>query len=118
MYAIVGMWLNAFMQKVSFYKKHGPRWDATQPGHIYSAVGNVSCLTADPGVVSSILVRSHTFLEIGQEIISVVILLHSAESFKMGCCYKRIFLYVHEVLVDRLIKFTQEKVWLDELTIP
>ena len=25
MYAIVGMWLNAFMQKVSFYKKHGPR---------------------------------------------------------------------------------------------
>ena len=42
MYAIVGMCLNAFMQKVSFYKKHGPRWDATQPGHIYSAVGNVS----------------------------------------------------------------------------
>ena len=25
MYAIVGMWLNAFMQKLSFYKKHGPR---------------------------------------------------------------------------------------------
>ena len=25
MSAIVGMWLNAFMKKVSFYKKHGPR---------------------------------------------------------------------------------------------
>ena len=77
-----------------------------------------ACLTADPGVASSILVRSHTFMEIGHEIISVVILLPSAESFKMGCCYKRMFLYVHEVLVNGLIKFTQEKVWLDELTIP
>ena len=50
-----------------------------------------ACLTADPGVTSSILVRSHTFMEIGHKIISVVILLPSAESFKMGCCYKRIF---------------------------
>ena len=50
-----------------------------------------ACLTADPGVTSSILVRSHTFMEIGDEIISVVILLPSAESFKMCCCYKRIF---------------------------
>ena len=38
-----------------------------------------ACLTADPGVASSILVRSHTFMEIGHEIISVVILLLSAE---------------------------------------
>ena len=43
------------------------------------------CLTADPGVVSLILVRSRTFMEIGYEIISVVTLLPSAESFKMGC---------------------------------
>ena len=50
-----------------------------------------ACLTADPGVASLILVRSHTFMEIGHEIISVVILLPSAESFKMGCCNKRIF---------------------------
>ena len=62
MYAIVGMWLNAFMQKMSFSKKHGPKRDATQLGHIYSAVGNVSgyrslsdcrsrCHEFDPGPV-------------------------------------------------------------------
>ena len=43
-------------------------------------------LTADPGVASSILVRSYTFVEIDHEIISMVILLPSAESFKKGCC--------------------------------
>ena len=43
-------------------------------------------LTADPGVASLIPARSHTFLEIGHEIISTVILLSSAESFKKGCC--------------------------------
>ena len=36
-------------------------------------------LTADPGVASSILARSHTFVEIDHEIISTVILLSSAE---------------------------------------
>ena len=35
---------------------------------------------------SLILARSHTFLEIDHEIISTVILLASAESFKKGCC--------------------------------
>ena len=43
-------------------------------------------LAADPGVVSSIPARSHTFVEIDHEIISMVILLPSAESFKKGCC--------------------------------
>ena len=43
-------------------------------------------LTAYPGVASSIPARSHTFVEINQEIISTVILLPSAESFKKGCC--------------------------------
>ena len=43
-------------------------------------------LTADQGVASSIQARSHTFLEIDREIISMVILLSSAESFKKGCC--------------------------------
>ena len=42
-------------------------------------------LTADPGVVSSIPARSHTFVEIDHEIISTVILLPSAESFKKSC---------------------------------
>ena len=45
-----------------------------------------ACLTADPGVASSILVRSHTFVEIDHEIISTVILLPSADLFKKGCC--------------------------------
>ena len=35
---------------------------------------------------SSIPARSHTFMEIDHEIISTVILLPSAESFKKGCC--------------------------------
>ena len=43
-------------------------------------------LTADPGVRSLILALSHTFVEIDHEIISTVILLPSAESFKKGCC--------------------------------
>ena len=43
-------------------------------------------LTADPGVASSIPARINTFVEIDHEIISTVILLPSAESFKKGCC--------------------------------
>ena len=35
----------------------------------------VACPTADPGVVSLIPAWSHTFVEIGHEIISIVILL-------------------------------------------
>ena len=42
-----------------------------------------ACLLADPGVASSILARSHTFVEIDHEIIFTVILL---PSFKKGCC--------------------------------
>ena len=45
-----------------------------------------ACLTADPGVASSIPARSHTFVEIDHEIISTVFLLPSADSFKKGCC--------------------------------
>ena len=45
-----------------------------------------ACLTADPGVTSLIPARSHTFVEIGHERISTVILLPSAGLFKKGCC--------------------------------
>ena len=46
-----------------------------------------ACLTAKKtGVASSIPARSHTFVEIDHEIISTVILLPSADSFKKGCC--------------------------------
>ena len=70
-------------------------------------------LTADPGVASSITARSHTFVEIDHEIISTVILLLSR---RVVVSYKR--KYVHEVLVNCLFKLAQEKVWLDELTVP
>ena len=43
-------------------------------------------LTANPEVASSIQAQSHTFVEIDHEIISRVILLPSAESFKKGFC--------------------------------
>ena len=46
----------------------------------WSAVDN-----ADPGVASSIPAWSLTFVEIVHEMISTVILLPSAESFKKGC---------------------------------
>ena len=45
-----------------------------------------ACLTADPGVASSIPARPHTFVEIDHEVITTVILLPSADSFKKGCC--------------------------------
>ena len=44
-----------------------------------------ACLTADPGVPSSIPARFHTLVEIDHEIISKANLLPSAESFKKGC---------------------------------
>ena len=65
-------------------------------GHVGTAPGRVAqsvkclatdaCLTADPGVAGSIPAQSHTFVEIDHEIISTVILLPSADSFKKGCC--------------------------------
>ena len=45
-----------------------------------------ACLTADPGIVSSIPALYNTFVEIDHEIISTVILLPSADLFKKGCC--------------------------------
>ena len=59
------------------------------PGRVAQSVtclATDACLTAYPGVASSIPVRSHTFVEIDHEIISTVILLPSADSFKKGCC--------------------------------
>ena len=61
----------------------------SKEGHVAQSVmclATDACLTADPGVASSIPVRSHTFVEIDHEMISTVILLPSADSFKKGCC--------------------------------
>ena len=59
------------------------------PGRVAQSVtclATDACLTAIPGVASSIPARSYTFVEIDHEIISTVILLPSADSFKKGCC--------------------------------
>ena len=61
----------------------------SKPGRVAQSVtclATDASLTADPGVASSIPARSHTFVEIDHEIISTVILLPSAVSFKKGCC--------------------------------
>ena len=71
----------------------------------------------DPGVASSIPVQSHTFVEIDHEMIStVILLLPLIHSRRVVVSYKR--KYVHELLVNRLFKPAQEKVWLGELTVP
>ena len=59
------------------------------PGRVTQSVtclATDASLTADPGVPSWIPARSHTLVEIGHEMISTVILLPSAESFKKVCC--------------------------------
>ena len=72
---------------------------------------------ANPGVASSIPVRSHTFVEIDHEMISTVILpLPLIHSRRVVVSNKR--KYMHELLVNRLFKPAQEKVWLGELTVP
>ena len=90
------------------------------PGRVAQSVTCLvtdACLTADPGVASSIPVRSHTFVEIDHEMISTVILLPSADSFKKGCCQLQAEVCAR-ILVNRLFKTAQEKVWLGELTVP
>ena len=55
------------------------------PGRVAQSVtclATDACLTADPGVASSIPARYHSFVEIDHEIISTVILLPSADLFK------------------------------------
>ena len=74
------------------------------------------CLTAYPGVVKSISAQSHAFMEIDHEIISTTILLSSADLRRDVVSYKR--KYVHKVLVNRLVRLAEEKIWLVELTVP
>ena len=76
---------------------------------------SIMCLTADPGVTSSTLNRSHTFVEIDQEKISMAILLLSADSRRVVVSYKRN--YAHVVRVNLVVKLALVKVWLGELTL-
>ena len=94
--------------------------DKSVPGRAAQSVtclATDACLTADPGVASSIPARSHTFVEIDHEIISTIFsslpLIHSR---RVVVSYKR--KYVHKLLVNRLLKPAQVKVWLSELTVP
>ena len=66
-------------------KKHSrPNKPLTGQG---SAVGTTDAhLTEEPGIPNWIPARSHTFVEIDHEIISMVILLPFAEAFKKCCC--------------------------------
>ena len=71
------------------------------------------CLTAVPGVASSIPARSHTFVEIDHEIISTVIFFPPAESLKKSCCQLQA-----KVCARSTGELAQEKVWLGDLTVP
>ena len=73
--------------------------------------------TADPGIVSLIPARSHTFVEIDHQIISTVILLlpliqEGLLSVTRGSMCTKL-----EVLVKCLVKLAQEKVRFGELTV-
>ena len=86
------------------------------PGRVVQSVtclATDACLTADPGVASSIPAWYHTFMEIDHEIISTSLPL--IYSRRVVVSYKR--KYVHKLLVNRLLKPAQEKVWLSELTV-
>ena len=75
--------------KIGFHDKLLLSAVQSMPGRVAQAVtclATDACLTADPGVGSSIRVRSHTFVLIDHEIISTVILLPSADLFKKSCC--------------------------------
>ena len=69
-----------------------------------------SCMTS---AILNFFVPCHTFMEIPYEIISRVILLSSAESFKKDCCQLHVQAKVcalsTNVLVNCMFKLAQEK---------
>ena len=73
------------INKVSVYELLHP----SLPGRVAQSVtclATDTSLSANSGVASSITAQSHTFVEIDHAIISTVILLPSAVSFKKGYC--------------------------------
>ena len=79
------VYLASSVAPIVIFTDHNP----LMPGRVAQSVtclATDACLTADPGVASSIPVRSHAFVEFDHEMISMVILLPSADSFKKGCC--------------------------------
>ena len=57
------------------YQPRVPRLIIDRVAQSVACLATDACLTADPGVASSIPARYHTFVEIDHEIISTVILL-------------------------------------------
>ena len=119
-YHLFCLFLVAILHKFTVPKKRYRAVPPPRPGRVAQSVtclATDACLTAIPGVASSFPAPSHTFVEIDHEIISTVItslpLIHSR---RVVVSYKR--KYVHELLVNRLFKPAQEKVWLSELTVP
>ena len=99
------------------------------PGHVAQSR---MCLTADPGEVSSILAQSHAFVEIYHEIISMAIFPSQSWILAQSRIFEEIYheiiytaffpsadlrrvvvsyrpTYVHEALVNCLVKIAQEK---------
>ena len=77
-----------------FFKNHSRNYNCQKmPRRVAQSVtclATDACLTADPGVASSITVRSHTFVEIDHEMISTVILpLPLIHSRRVVVSYKR-----------------------------
>ena len=79
--------MNSAFWRLTFHRKSTSKILNTcgkLPGRVSQSVtclATDACLTADPGVASSI-----PYFRGDHEIISTVILLPSADSFKKGCC--------------------------------
>ena len=72
-------------------------------------------IVISPTIASRILARSHTLAEIDLEIMSKVIPLLLLNQRRVPLSNKR--KYVHEVLVNYLVKPAHEKMWLGELIV-
>ena len=101
--------------KILFRRKQPNIHSNSLHWHSYTFPFQITCV-AQSGVASLIPTRCHTFAEIDHEIISMTILLPSADTRRVVVSYKR--KYVHEVLVKHLVKLAKENVWLGELTFP
>ena len=81
---------------ISWYAERGLKKITGRIAQSVTCLTTYARLTADPGVASSIPSLFHTFLEIDHEIISTVILLPSADSFKNCCCQLQAIIFVEE----------------------
>ena len=89
LFGIISNTFGALMKIIASFLRFTGYHNFMLPGRVAQSVtclATDACLTADPGVASSIPAWFHTFVEIDHEIVSTVILLPSADLFKKGCC--------------------------------